>query len=95
MSTRTTGNPIRSPHSVVSGLALSESEAMSVHETAEEWPNKRDPYQMSNLTSNQLQVWIAQNLLPEMPIYNLAVALHLEDKIEPGHFYKAFRVSLF
>ena len=27
-----------------------------------------------------------------MPIYNLAVALHLEGEIEPDHFHKAFRV---
>lgn len=51
-----------------------------------------DLYQQSNLTSNQLQVWIAQNLLPEVPIYNLAVVPHLEGEIEPDHFHKAFRV---
>jgi len=51
-----------------------------------------DPYEESNLTRNQLQIWIAQNLLPEVPIYNLAVALHLEWEIDPHHFQKAFRV---
>jgi amino acid adenylation domain-containing protein len=51
-----------------------------------------DPYAETNLTSNQLQVWIGQNLLPEVPIYNLAVALQLAGAIDPSHFREAFRV---
>jgi amino acid adenylation domain-containing protein len=51
-----------------------------------------DPYGVSNLTRNQLQVWIGQNLLPEAPIYNLATALHIEGKIDREHFDRAFRV---
>ncbi|HEU4772156.1 MAG TPA: condensation domain-containing protein, partial [Candidatus Udaeobacter sp.] len=51
-----------------------------------------DPYDQANLTRNQLQVWIAQNLLPEVPIYNLAIGLHLEGSIDRDHFQKAFRV---
>ena len=47
---------------------------MNMHDTVEECPKTRDPYQESNLTSNQLQVWIAQNLLPEVPIYTLRCA---------------------
>jgi hypothetical protein len=47
---------------------------------------------VSNLTRNQLQVWVAHNLLPEVPIYNLAVGLHLDGAIDPDHFARAFRV---
>jgi len=76
----------------MSGPAPSEIDVMRANETVEECSNERDLDQQSNLTSNQLQVWIAQNLLPEVPIYNLAVGLHLEGEIDPGHFDKAFRV---
>ena len=67
---------------------------MSAHEKTAESPQKQDLHQESNLTSNQLQVWIAQTLLPEVPIYNLAVALYLEGEIDPEHFDKAFRVLI-
>ncbi|MEX0806532.1 MAG: condensation domain-containing protein, partial [Candidatus Binatia bacterium] len=45
----------------------------------------------TNLTRNQLQVWIAQNLLTDQPIYNLPVALTIFGKIEPCLFQQAFR----
>jgi len=44
---------------------------MTECETPEGWPNKGAPYLKSNLTRNQLQVWIAQNLVPEAPIYQI------------------------
>ena len=37
-------------------------------------------------------MWLAQNLLPEVPIYNLAVALHLEGEIDLDYLCRAFRV---
>jgi amino acid adenylation domain-containing protein len=48
-------------------------------------------YEQSNLTSNQLQVWMGQDLLPEIPIYNLAVALNIRGKVDPVHFGRAFQ----
>ncbi|MGE5215836.1 MAG: amino acid adenylation domain-containing protein, partial [Chloroflexota bacterium] len=54
--------------------------------------NAINVYEQSNLTNNQLQVWLAQNLVPEAPIYNLAVALHIEGEIDPDHFSRAFRI---
>jgi amino acid adenylation domain-containing protein len=44
-----------------------------------------------NLTRSQLQVWTAQKLLPDQPIYNIAVALTLSGKIELCEFRKAFQ----
>ncbi|MGH7797422.1 MAG: amino acid adenylation domain-containing protein [Candidatus Binatia bacterium] len=51
-----------------------------------------NPYGKSNLTANQLQVWLAQNLLPESPVFNLAVALHLQGRLDAGRFQDAFSV---
>ena len=48
-------------------------------------------YERSNLTRSQLQIWMGQNLLPEIPIYNLAVALNIHGEIDPIHFGKAFQ----
>ncbi|HEY7322509.1 MAG TPA: amino acid adenylation domain-containing protein [Candidatus Binatia bacterium] len=48
-------------------------------------------YERSNLTTGQLQIWMGQNLLPEVPIYNLAVALNIHGEIEPVHFCRAFQ----
>jgi len=51
----------------------------------------RAVYERSNLTRSQLQIWMGQNLLPEIPIYNLAVALNIHGEIDPVHFGKAFQ----
>ena len=51
-------------------------------------------YELSNLTRSQLQIWMGQNLLPEIPIYNLAVALNIHGEIDPLHFGKAFQTLI-
>jgi len=50
--------------------------------------------EQSNLTSNQLQVWMGQSLIPEVPIYNLAVALKIQGAVDPVHFGKAFEALI-
>jgi amino acid adenylation domain-containing protein len=52
---------------------------------------KTSAYEQSNLTRGQLQIWMGQNLLPEVPIYNLAVGLNIRGVIDPVHFGKAFQ----
>jgi amino acid adenylation domain-containing protein len=52
---------------------------------------KLSTYEQSNLTRGQLHIWMGQNLLPEVPIYNLAVALNIHGDIDPVHFGKAFQ----
>ena len=48
----------------------------------------------TNLLHNQLQVWIAQALLPDQPIYNLAVALKISGEIDLRSFQDAFQTLL-
>jgi len=50
--------------------------------------------EQSNLTSHQLQVWMGQSLIPEVPIYNLAVALKIHGAVDLVHFGKAFQVLI-
>jgi hypothetical protein len=50
--------------------------------------------EQSNLTSHQLQVWMGQSLIPEVPIYNLAVALKIQGAVDLVHFGKAFQVLI-
>ncbi len=45
----------------------------------------------SNLPPRQLQVWIAQKLLSNQPVYNLPVALTISGNIDPVHFQRAFQ----
>ena len=71
------------------------SARISASENGKSFGDKANPsaraYERSNLTSSQLQIWMGQNLLPEVPIYNLAVALTIHGKIDPVHFGKAFQ----
>lgn len=46
----------------------------------------------SNLTANQVQIWLAQNLLPEVPVFNLAVGLRLNGAVDVERFQQAFSV---
>ncbi|MGH7772388.1 MAG: condensation domain-containing protein, partial [Candidatus Binatia bacterium] len=55
---------------------------------------KADPYERSNLTKNQLQVWIGQALVPEAPVYHLAGILNITGEIDPTHFQKAFQTLI-
>ena len=50
--------------------------------------------EQSNLTSHQLQIWMGQSLIPEVPIYNLTVALKIQGVVDPVHFGKAFQVLI-
>jgi amino acid adenylation domain-containing protein len=52
---------------------------------------ERDLYELSNLTKNQLLIWLGQKLQPEVPLYNVAVAFELAGKIDPVHFQKALQ----
>ena len=54
-------------------------------------PTNAGVYEHSNLTRSQLQIWMGQNLLPEIPIYNLAVGLSLNGEIEYRHFINSFQ----
>jgi amino acid adenylation domain-containing protein len=51
-------------------------------------------YKRSNLTRNQLQVWVAQALVPEVPLYNQATVLTLWGEVDPPHFRKAFQTLI-
>ena len=53
--------------------------------------SEASPYRQSNLSTGQLQIWMGQNLLPEVPIYNLAAALNIHGEIDPVHFCQAFQ----
>ncbi|HXG50498.1 MAG TPA: amino acid adenylation domain-containing protein [candidate division Zixibacteria bacterium] len=55
-------------------------------------PAAANPYDRSNLTPSQLQIWLAQNLLPEAPVFNLACALYLDGQIDVALFRQAFSV---
>jgi len=48
-------------------------------------------FEGTNLAPRQLQVWIAQKLLSNEPIYNLAVPLTLSGNIDPVLFQRAFQ----
>jgi amino acid adenylation domain-containing protein len=47
--------------------------------------------ELSNLTQGQLKIWMAQQLLPESPVYHLAVALNIRGEIDPVCLGKAFQ----
>jgi hypothetical protein len=57
-------------------------------------PGKADAYERSNLTRNQLQVWIGQKLLPEAPVYHGVGLLNILGEIDPTHFQKAFQTLI-
>ncbi len=44
----------------------------------------------SNLTRNQLLIWVGQKLHPELPIYNTPRAIWYATAIDPAHFQRAF-----
>ncbi len=48
----------------------------------------------TNLTSGQLQVWIAQMLFPNSPLFHVAGIWKLHGKVDVEHFQKAFRTLL-
>jgi amino acid adenylation domain-containing protein len=53
-----------------------------------------DVYERSNLTKNQLLVWLGQKLQPEVPLYNVTVTFTLSGKIDRDSFQKAFQTLI-
>lgn len=49
-----------------------------------------DLYRESNLTQNQLLVWVGQRLQPDVPLYNLASVIRLPGEVDPAVFQQAF-----
>jgi len=50
-----------------------------------------DIYETSNLTDNQLLMWVEQKLNPEVPLYNMVMTFTITGEIKPAHFQKAFQ----
>jgi amino acid adenylation domain-containing protein len=50
-----------------------------------------DTYELSNLTKNQLLLWIEQRLMPGVPIYNNPFIFRFAGDIDPEHFQRAFQ----
>src|SRR5713226_4609583 len=87
-------NPI-GPQPSLKGSCIASSSSDPMETTGvRRTPNRFDLYQQSNLTTNQLQVWIGQALVPDAPIYHLAAALKICGDIDPKHFQKAFQVLI-
>ncbi|MCP4594575.1 MAG: hypothetical protein GY842_27915, partial [bacterium] len=45
----------------------------------------------SNLTRNQLLVWLGQKLQPDVPLYNMSSVFSITGELDPGHFQRAFQ----
>ncbi|HXV37366.1 MAG TPA: condensation domain-containing protein, partial [Myxococcota bacterium] len=61
-------------------------------------PARRDPdaeleqlCERSNLTRNQLLVWLGQRAQPELPLYNIPVFFHMDVGIDVGPFRRALQ----
>lgn len=48
----------------------------------------------TNLTKNQLLMWMDQKSRPDVPLYNIPITYYIAGKIDPGHFQKAFQALL-
>jgi aspartate racemase len=46
------------------------------------------------LTQQQMQVWAAQKLYPDLPLYNLVVTFTIEGTVSPASFRQAFQTLL-
>ena len=51
-------------------------------------------YQLSNLTSYQLLMWLGQQLDPDKPIYNNLFVSHITNAIDLEYFQKAFQTVI-
>jgi amino acid adenylation domain-containing protein len=45
----------------------------------------------TNLTRSQLLIWTGQQLNPEAPLYNMAMAFELKGEVDTIHFHKSFQ----
>ncbi|MEO1134099.1 MAG: condensation domain-containing protein, partial [Cyanobacteria bacterium J06639_1] len=50
--------------------------------------------EQTNLTANQLLVWLGQQLHPETPLYNNALAFEIAGEVFPAHLQSALQVLL-
>jgi amino acid adenylation domain-containing protein len=48
-------------------------------------------YDRSNLTKNQLMVWLGQKLNADVPLYNIPYVINLSGHVEPEHVRSAWR----
>jgi amino acid adenylation domain-containing protein len=48
----------------------------------------------SNLTRNQLLIWLDQKLHPDVPLYNVVDTYRLTGELDRGHFERAFQTLL-
>jgi len=48
-------------------------------------------YEQSNLTINQLLMWVEEKLNPEAPVYSLPLTFTINERIHPVHFGRAFQ----
>jgi acyl carrier protein len=81
------GNPERRLDELTAPLEMAEP----FHADRRFEPGEEIVYQRSNLTRNQLLIWTEQKLYPEVPLYNMAYAFHLDGEVDRGHFERAFR----
>ncbi|GAB4193582.1 MAG: hypothetical protein OHK0022_08640 [Roseiflexaceae bacterium] len=51
-------------------------------------------YRRSNLTRNQLLIWIGQQIYPDVPLYNIPIVFHLFTEISLGPFQRAFQTLI-
>lgn len=50
-----------------------------------------DIYERSNLTGNQLLIWVGQQLQPDTPLFNIANTFNIQAEIDPERFQAAFQ----
>nr|MDJ0991446.1 condensation domain-containing protein [Desulfobacterales bacterium] len=50
--------------------------------------------QSSNLTTGQFRIWAGQKLDPDRPLYNMALAFHIQGELQPELFRAAFQVLI-
>ncbi|MEW6735532.1 MAG: amino acid adenylation domain-containing protein, partial [Acidobacteriota bacterium] len=53
-----------------------------------------DPYLSSNLTRNQLLIWLGQRIQPDIPIYNMVNLFKIDREIDPIHFQRAWQTLI-
>ncbi len=56
--------------------------------------NRGDIAGQSNLTLDQLHVWVGQALVPGSPVYHVALALNVFGEVEPARFEQAFQTLI-
>lgn len=55
----------------------------------------KDIYARTNLTKNQLLIWIGQKIQPELPLYNICMLFTLHCPIHVEHFRQAFQKLIY